>query len=204
MLVESPFVAALRWRDELDLPDEVMGIMFAEYASIPAPGVDPPMWHRVETGHLDLDTFVATVKQQFADHLDVDHPAMRLRGGDFNVFRDAGAHWSMVHRVRRLRRDGYRTAILTNNVKEWSQWREVIPIDDFDVVVDSCEVGLRKPDPAIWDLTLDRLGLAADETVFLDDHPDNVRAASDMGLHGVFVGPDVEAAIAALDALLVR
>lgn len=198
VLVESPFVAALRWRDELGIPDEVMGIMFAEYASLPEPGADPPMWHRVETGHLELDTFVTTVREQFASHLKPDHPAMRLRGADFNVFRDAGAHWPMIHAARDLRRAGLRTAILTNNVKEWAEWRDVIALEHFEVVVDSSEVGLRKPDPAIWHLTLERMNLEPHEALFLDDHPENVTAASDLGLRSVLVTPDIAAAVSDL------
>lgn len=204
VLVESPFVAALRWRDELDLPDEILRIMFREYASIPEDGAERPRWHLVETGRLALDDFVLAVREQFVDHLDADHPAMQLRGPDFNVFRDAGAHWSMVHAVRAARTRGLVTAILTNNVREWSDWRDVIPVDEFDVVVDSCEVGLRKPDPAIWELTLTRMALPASEVVFLDDHPANVAAARELGMLGVVVGPDIDAAVVELEELLDR
>ena len=127
---------------------------------------------------------------------------MTLRGRDFNVFANAGAHWAVVHRVRELNTSGYVTAILTNNVREWAAWRDVLPIDDFDVVVDSCEVGLRKPDPRIWHLTLDRMGLTAEETVFLDDHPRNVDAAAQLGLKSLIVGSDIDVAMAELDELL--
>lgn len=198
VLVESPFVAALRWRDELGLPDEVMGAMFAEYASVPEPGGAPPPWHLVEVGKLDLDSFIRGAQTTFAKLVPEDHVAMKLTGADFNVFANAGALWPMIHRVRELRAAGYVTAILTNNVREWADWRKVIPIDEFDVVVDSCEVGLRKPDPAIWDLTLEHMGLDAAEAVFLDDHPQNVEAARAMGIRSVFVGPDIDEAIAKL------
>ena len=51
---------------------------------------------------------------------------------------------------------GYRTALLTNNVREWEpRWRAIFAVDElFEVVVDSAFVGLRKPDPAIYRLTL--------------------------------------------------
>ena len=202
VLVESPFVAALRWRDELDIPNDVLAIMFAEYSAIPPAGSPTPLWHQVEKGELELDVFVTTVREQFAVHLDPDHPAMHLRGRDFNVFREAGAHWAMVHRARELRGEGMVTAILTNNVKEWSEWREVVPLDAFDVVIDSCEVGLRKPDPAIWHMTLAQMGLRASETVFLDDHQDNVDPARALDIRSVLVGADIEAALQELDAVL--
>ena len=89
-----------------------------------------------------------------------------------------GVHWMMVHRVRELRADGYRTAILTNNVKEWgTYWKASIPLDLFDEIVDSCEVGLRKPDPAIYRLTCDRLKVTPEAAVFLDDTRRHVEGA---------------------------
>ena len=54
-------------------------------------------------------------------------------------------------------------AILTNNVREWEPlWRAMLPVDEiFELVVDSAFVGMRKPDPRIYELTLERLGLRA-------------------------------------------
>jgi putative hydrolase of the HAD superfamily len=113
-----------------------------------------------------------------------------------------GVHWMVVHRVRELRAEGYRTAILTNNVKEWGRyWKESIPLDLFELVVDSCDVGLRKPDPAIFRLTCDRLGVAPEAAVFLDDTRRHVEAARQVGLHAILVR-DPWTALAELDALL--
>ncbi len=55
----------------------------------------------------------------------------------------------------------------------------------FDVVVESAEVGLRKPDPAIYRLVVDRLGVAPDEAVFVDDWEENLPPARDLGLHTI-------------------
>ncbi len=52
----------------------------------------------------------------------------------------------------------------------------------FDVVVASCEVGCCKPDPEIYRICLERLGLAADVTLFVDDRLENIQAARDIGL----------------------
>ena len=67
----------------------------------------------------------------------------------------------MIAFLRELRDRGYRLAMLTNNVREWEpRWRAMLPVDElFEVVVDSAFVGLRKPDPAIYGLTCDRLGV---------------------------------------------
>jgi putative hydrolase of the HAD superfamily len=82
---------------------------------------------------------------------------------------------------------GYRTALLTNNVREWEpRWRPMLPVDElFDVVVDSAFVGLRKPDPAIYRLTCERLGVAPELCVFVDDLEPNIAAARELGMTAV-------------------
>ena len=90
----------------------------------------------------------------------------------------------MVDVVRQVRAAGYRTALLTNISRTGeSIWRSLLPVDElFDAVVDSSQVGLRKPDPAIYRLTCDRLGLAPRECLFVDDLRCNVDAAADLGM----------------------
>jgi putative hydrolase of the HAD superfamily len=95
----------------------------------------------------------------------------------------------MLDLMRQLRNRGFRMAILTNNVREWEElWRSKLPVDEiFELVVDSAWVGMRKPDPAIYRLTIDRLGdgLAAQECLFVDDNDVNVETARKLGLHAV-------------------
>ena len=83
----------------------------------------------------------------------------------------------------------YRTALLTNNVKEFGEgWRSTIPVDElFDVVIDSSHVGARKPEPAYFAHALDAVGVEADEAVFLDDMLCNVEGARDFGLTAIHV-----------------
>lgn len=82
---------------------------------------------------------------------------------------------------------GLRFALCTNNVREWEPlWRAKLPIDEvFDVVVDSAFVGTRKPEPEIYAITLERLGLPAEACIFLDDLEVNVQAAREAGMHGI-------------------
>lgn len=56
----------------------------------------------------------------------------------------------------------------------------------FDEIIISCEVGVVKPDPAIFNLMLDRLGVKADESVFIDDRIKNIDGAKKIGLHTIF------------------
>ena len=204
VLVESPFVAALRWQQAMELPDDTLRVFFEEYAKVPEPGEEPPAWHRVEMGRLSVQTFLDDVRPRIRGIVPDDHRIFSVSAADFNVFENAGAHWEMIHAVRRCRDRGLATAILTNNVKEWGAWRDVVALDDFDVVVDSCEVGMRKPDPAIWQHTLGLLGVDAAQAAFLDDHPANVAAAEQLGMTGVVVTADIAAAVSAVDRLGVR
>lgn len=93
----------------------------------------------------------------------------------------------MLDLIREVRRDGRRTALLTNNVKEWeATWRSMLPVDElFETVVDSAFVGCRKPDPRIYHLTLERVGLEPEQCIFIDDMEINVEAANNLGIHGV-------------------
>jgi putative hydrolase of the HAD superfamily len=96
----------------------------------------------------------------------------------------------MIDYMRELRGRGLRMALLTNNVREWEpHWRAKLPdIDEiFEVIVDSAFVGMRKPDPAIYELTVERLGdgLRAEECAFLDDSDVNVQAAEALGMRAV-------------------
>ena len=71
-------------------------------------------------------------------------------------------------------------------------WRAMLPLDElFDVVIDSSEVGMRKPDPRIFHLALESLGgVEPGRAVFLDDYPGNVVAAQSVGMHAILVETD--------------
>jgi epoxide hydrolase-like predicted phosphatase len=92
----------------------------------------------------------------------------------------------MLDLMRELRDRGFRMAILTNNVREWEElWRSKLPLDEiFELVVDSGWVGMRKPQPEIYQLTVERLGggLEPAECLFVDDNQVNVEAARDLGM----------------------
>ncbi len=55
-------------------------------------------------------------------------------------------------------------------------------LEHFDLVVESSVVGCRKPEPQFYELTLEGLGIAAEEAVFLDDLGVNLKPARDMGM----------------------
>jgi len=94
---------------------------------------------------------------------------------------------AMVDAVRQVRDAGYRTAMLTNISREGEAiFRNLFPVDElFDVVVDSSKVGMRKPDPAIYQLTASRLGVAPERCLFIDDLLANVEAAAALGMQTI-------------------
>ena len=109
----------------------------------------------------------------------------------------------MIELMRELQRD-HRMALLTNNVREWEPlWRSMLPVDEiFELVVDSAFVGCRKPEPEIYEVTLERLGLPAEACVFVDDVAVNCEAARELGIAAVHFRdneqaiPEIRAAVA--------
>jgi putative hydrolase of the HAD superfamily len=110
---------------------------------------------------------------------------------------------AMIGFLRELRDGGYRLAMLTNNVREWeARWRAMLPVDElFELVVDSAFVGLRKPDPAIYRLTCDRLGVAAEACLFVDDVEVNCEAAAGLGMTAVLYRSSAQAIAEIREAL---
>jgi putative hydrolase of the HAD superfamily len=119
-------------------------------------------------------------------HLGAGADLERLRG---LFFERLERNDPMIDFVRKLRGRGVRAALLTNNVREWEPlWRGKLPeIDElFEVIVDSAFVGLRKPDAAIYELTLERLGgVAPERCVFVDDLDVNCETALRLGMEAV-------------------
>jgi putative hydrolase of the HAD superfamily len=129
--------------------------------------------------------------------------AVSLAGFGDRFFSALTVNTPFVDYLREVRGRGYALAMCTNNVREWAvHWRAMVPIDElFDVVIDSSAVGMRKPEPRIYELTLDALGLPAGETVFVDDLQVNCDAASRLGLQVVWFR-DAEQAIADVESIL--
>jgi putative hydrolase of the HAD superfamily len=111
----------------------------------------------------------------------------------------------MIDLMRELKGSGLRMAMLTNNVQEWEPlWRTMLPVDEiFELVVDSGFVGYRKPEPQIYEITLERLGLPASACLFVDDMEVNCEAARELGFTAVQYR-EPEQAVAEVRAALAR
>ena len=88
---------------------------------------------------------------------------------------------------------GIRTAVLSNGIREVLAQLDVerpLPAH-FDVVVISCDVGCAKPDPRIYQITLDRLGVAPADALFVDDRAENIEGARQLAIETLhFTGPE--------------
>lgn len=156
-------------------------------AIIAREGVHP--LHELECGRITEPQFLEALERSLREQVGRDIPCDGF----------AEALWSalepnppMIELMAALRGEGYRMALLTNNVREWEpRWRAMAPIDDiFEFVIDSAYVGMRKPDPEIYELALQGLGLPAEECLFVDDLERNCVAAADAGMVAVvYRGP---------------
>jgi putative hydrolase of the HAD superfamily len=154
----------------------------------------------LEVGAISEGEFLATLEREASAIL--QRPVELARFGEEYML-GLEANDELFAYYRGLHARGVRLAMLTNNVREWEPfWRTKLPIDEiFETVVDSGFVGVRKPDPAIYALVLERLALPAEACVFVDDLEHNVEAARALGF-AVVHHRETAATIAAVDAAL--
>lgn len=156
----------------------------------------------LETGRLSQARFLDALSDALEAELGRRVPIHDMPD---RLWADLTLNTAFLDELRRHRDTGLRLALLTNNVREWEpHWRALFPVDDaFEVVVDSAFVGMRKPDRDIYELTLDRLRLAPEQCVFIDDLEINIAGAANVGLHTVHFR-DTEQASAELRAHLAQ
>lgn len=182
------------WIAADNLDPEKCAAYFGRLAHRSSFETDGPI-HGLEIGTwTPADFEVAVAAEMVAEGLVVEPAGLldRMFGG-FRVVPE------MVDLVAKVRAAGVRTALVTNSFgipyprEDWPRL--------FDATVVSHEVGLRKPDPAIYELALKRLGVAADAVVFVDDMQPNIEAAAAMGMATV-LHVDHETTATALKELL--
>lgn len=166
------------WCVRLGLPPELARHTFVE--AYTGPSGEGPV-HLVETGRMTGEEFAVALAAALSERSGVQVAADGLLQG---LFAEVALDERMLSAVAAARRTGVRTGLLSNS---WG--REGYPRERFgelfDAVVISGEVGLRKPDPAIFALGAHRLNLPATACVFVDDLDANVRAAEATGMTGV-------------------
>jgi putative hydrolase of the HAD superfamily len=126
----------------------------------------------LETGAVEEDQF----ELRFAELLGVAAPELIDR-----MFAGSAPDEEMLGAVRRARVAGIRTGLVSNSWGTRRYPRELLA-ELFDGVVISGEVGIRKPAPEIYALGAERIGLASEACVFVDDLPFNLSPAAELGM----------------------
>jgi putative hydrolase of the HAD superfamily len=182
VILSSPFEGFARYEREADLPPGFI-------RRINSTNADDNAWAHWERGDIDRATFVERFEAEaraLGHGIDAARVLAALRG----TLRPA-----MVAAIERLQ-GTVALAMITNNMDPMDR---VGPprtsthdlLDRFDLIVESSVVGLRKPDPAIFELTCRRLGTAPHACVFLDDLGVNCKPARALGMTTIkVVDPD--------------
>jgi putative hydrolase of the HAD superfamily len=185
-----------RVQDEIDVPAESLGKALQSAA---AERGDNPLFQleRGEMAETDFLDLLSVHLEPLVGHRPHLH---RFR----EVYFDAlDPNEEMIELMRELKAGGLKMALLTNNVKEWEPlWRSMLPVDEiFEEIVDSAFVGARKPEARIYELTLERIGMAAENCLFVDDVQPNCGGAEAAGMRAVHFR-DNEQAIGEIRAAL--
>ena len=194
VILSSPFEAFARYEQANDLPE---GLLRRLNATNP----DTNAWAALERSEVDLDGFAVRFEAEAAaaGHAVDARAVLELLAGEVRP--------AMVAALRAIRAAGIPLALLTNNfvsrddadLPPRPEVAEALSL--FDHVIESSREGVRKPDPAAYELVLDRLGVEAHQVVFLDDLGINLKPAKALGMTTIKV-VDPDEALAELSAVL--
>ena len=193
VLTTSPFEQFSRYERKMGLPEGFL-------RSVNAASPDTNAWALFET---DKITFA-----EFDRHFEADSGALghAIPGRDVIALLHMDIRPEMFKALRRCK-VRFKTACITNNVQgpgssgALDPRPEVVEVfSHFDAVIESSKVGLRKPDPAIYRLACEQVGVEPAAVVYLDDLGINLKPARAMGMATIKVG-DPHQAIRELEAV---
>ncbi len=191
VVLESPLPAIAVYETETGLPPHFIARLVVE-------GGGEGPWARLERGELDREAFGAAFEQQaVAAGCRLDGANLLGRIAEATVVRAP-----MLAAIRRLRAAGLRVAALTNAWATPDRGSRVESLGhEFDCFVESFRVGMRKPEPRIYELVCRRLDVPPAAAIFLDDLGGNLKPARAIGMTTIKVG-DAAPALAELERLL--
>lgn len=157
-------------------------------------------WHRLERGEIGMEVLQDLLMPIAAE------AGMTFRGDEVEKILAPGMYevnHFVLEKIDELRGRGYKTALLSNSIREFRpKLEEDVPPRLFDAYIDSSHVGMRKPEPEIFHLTLRELGLdTPSDAVFLDDFAGNLAGATAVGLRTIHVRNPREALVELEDLL---
>jgi putative hydrolase of the HAD superfamily len=193
----SPFDAFRRYEAARGLPQDFI-------RTVNATNPLDNAWARFEASRIDAATFDRQfeIEARALGHAVPGREVLPLLAGELRP--------RMVAALRRCKAN-FRNACLTNNVRsgegagmarsaeQAAQLQAVMAL--FDQVIESSREGVRKPEPAFYRLACERMGVAPDEVVYLDDLGVNLKPAAAMGMRTVKVTGEAQA-LAELGALV--
>jgi putative hydrolase of the HAD superfamily len=180
-VLTTPLVQSfMAFQNETGISMETLGVTMQNIAE--AEGEHP--LYELERGNTTEVDFLERMADEL-EHALGHRPEMHRFSETY--FKALKPNEPMIELMRDLKGDGFRMALLTNNVREWEPtWRSMLPVDEiFELVVDSAYVGCRKPDAEIYEITLERLGLPGSACLFIDDVNVNCDGARALGLNAV-------------------
>jgi putative hydrolase of the HAD superfamily len=196
-VLTTPLLAAFAaFQDDSGISPEILGkamrVGLEEDEEIPL--------FRLERGEISEDEFIEHLEDGLEAILDHRPHLQHFRQKFWGALHP---NEEMIELMRELKASGLKMAMLTNNVREWEPlWRSMLPVDEiFEEIVDSAFVGCRKPEPRIYELTLERIGMPAEACLFIDDLQVNCEGAETAGMKAVRFR-DNEQAIAEIRAAL--
>ena len=190
VVVGSPLTAIARFEREQGLPRGFIN----DVVVATAPG---GAWARLERGEVTMEEFFPSFEDDCreAGHV-ISARDLMARVADSTQPRPM-----MLAAIARIRAQGMKTAAITNNwLVEDGEGTSVLR-PHFDVFVESATVGMRKPDPRIYELACRELGIVPPSAIFLDDIGTNLKAARALGMATIKV-TEPDAALAELEAML--
>tara|TARA_B100000686_G_C16784654_1_gene974389 strand:+ start:1823 stop:2491 length:669 start_codon:yes stop_codon:yes gene_type:complete len=192
----SPFHTVNHYAEKLGIPAKSLIQLVLGYG---IPDGDHH-WHQLERGEITMSE-AARSATKAVEEMGVHNFQLKdffASMGGRNTETD-----EMFEGVKRYKAMGIKQVILSNNIREFSDsWKSMLPEGLFDGIVDSSEVGVRKPNPEIFEIALEVTGTTANQTVFLDDYPEHVNIARSMGMFGIDVGRNPTDALKELDQIL--
>lgn len=189
VILSSPFDAFSRYETEIGLPRDFI-------RSLNARNPDTNAWARMERSEVDLDGFATLFEAEAAElgHKLSGHHVLKIISGEVRP--------EMVEALRRVKRQ-FRIACITNNMptghgpgmaRDPERVKEIEAIMAlFEHVVESSKLGIRKPDPRIYQHACGLLGVEPQDCVYLDDLGVNLKPAKALGMRTIKVENSVQA-----------
>ena len=189
VITTSPFEAFNRFERERGLPSDFI-------RTVNATNPDPNAWARFERSEIDAGRFDVLFREE-AVALGHD-----IRGAEILPLLSGDVRPAMVAALKACK-DRFRVGCITNNVstgkgagmagtmEKASAVAEVMAL--FDVVLESSKIGVRKPDPRIYQMMCEALSVSPNRSVYLDDLGVNCKPAAQLGMTAIKVSSEAQA-----------